>query len=199
MPDKDQTPSQCTASDSSTSLIAAEIREVLPCPDCHLIQFRTRNSLCRRCHKPLDRGEERWVSPDPPLPTPGVAAGDNRSEIVNHLGTRVREVRRMHGLSQSKLAQRMKVPRTYISKVEMSRTVPTIATLYRMASALEIEVHQLLCDPWLHRRELEAVSHDPFLREVAQFVDKLNPQQRAVILRAVRAAALHNSDAWLSA
>jgi len=196
MPDQDQTSPQCTASDSSTSFLAAEIREVLPCPHCRLIQFRTRNSLCRRCHKPLDLGEERCVSPDPPLPTPGVAAEDNRSEIVNHLGTRVREVRRMHGLSQSKLAQRMKVPRTYISKVEMSRTVPTIATLYRMASALEIEVHHLLCDAWLQRRELEAISHDPFLREVAQFVDKLNPQQRAVILRVVRAAgARHNSAA----
>ena len=85
---------------------------------------------------------------------------------------------------------------SYISKVEMSRTVPTIATLYRMASVLEIEVHHLLCDAWLHRRALEAISRDPFLREVAQFVDKLNLQQRAVILRAVRAAGTrHNSAA----
>ena len=102
----------------------------------------------------------------------------------------------MRGLSQSKLAQLMKVPRTYISKVEMGRTVPTIATLYRMASALEIEVHHLLCDARLHRRELEVISQDPFLREVSQLVEMLNPHQRAVILRAARdAAARHNSAA----
>ena len=199
MSSKDQTFVLGADSASSTSFLSAEIRGVVPCPHCRLIQFRTRNSMCRRCHKPLDGNETHFISSDPAPRTPGTGAREDRPEIVNHLGTRVREVRRMRGLSQSKLAQLMKVPRTYISKVEMSRTVPTIATLYRMASALEIEVHQLLCDPWLHRRELEAISHDPFLREVAQFVDKLNPQQRAVILRAVRSAALHNSDAWLSA
>src|SRR5580704_6703730 len=80
------------------------------------------------------RNRNHFVRSDPATRTPGTAAREDRPEIVNHLGTRVREVRRMRGLSQSKLAQLMKVPRTYISKVEMSRTVPTIATLYRMAS-----------------------------------------------------------------
>ena len=196
MPSKDQTIALCADPASSTSLLTAESRVVVPCPHCRLIQFRTRNSMCRRCHKPLDETEKHFVSSDPATRTPGTAAREDRPEIVNHLGTRVREVRRMRGLSQSKLAQLMKVPRTYISKVEMSRTVPTIATLYRMASALEIEVHHLLCDARLHRRELEVISQDPFLREVSQLVEMLNPHQRAVILRAARdAAARHNSAA----
>ena len=196
MPNKDQTFALCADSASSTSFLSAAIRVVVPCPHCRLIQFRTRNCMCRRCHKPLDGTEKHCVSSDPATRTPGTAAREDRPEIVNHLGMRVREVRRMRGLSQSKLAQLMKVPRTYISKVEMSRTVPTIATLYRMASALEIEVHHLLCDARLHRRELEAISQDPFLRELAQLVEMLNPQQRAVILRTVReAAARHNSAA----
>ena len=196
MPSKDQTFALCADPTSSTSFRSAEIRVVVPCPHCRLIQFRTRNSMCRRCHKPLDGTEKHCVSSDRATRTPGTAAREDRPEIVNHLGTCVREVRRMRGLSQSKLAQLMKAPRTYISKVEMSRTVPTIATLYRLASALEIEVHQLLCDARLHRRELEAISQDPFLREVAQLVEMLNAQQRAVILRAAReAAARHNSAA----
>jgi len=195
MPSKDQTFALCADSASSTSFLSAEMRVVVPCPHCRLIQFRTRNSMCRRCHKPLDGIEKHFVSSDPATRTPGTAAREDRPEIVNHLGTRVREVRRMRGLSQSKLAQLMKVPRTYISKVEMSRTVPTIATLYRMASALEIEVHYLLCDARLHQRELEAISQDPFLRELAQLVEKLNSQQRAVILRAVREAAARGNSA----
>ena len=195
MPSKDQTFALRADSASSTSFLSAEIRVVVPCPHCRLIQFRTRNSMCRRCHKPLDGIEKHFVSSDPATRTPGTAAREDRPEIVNHLGTRVREVRRMRGLSQSKLAQLMKVPRTYISKVEMSRTVPTIATLYRMASALEIEVHYLLCDARLHQRELEAISQDPFLRELAQLVEKLNSQQRAVILRAVREAAARGNSA----
>lgn len=195
MLDKDQTLALCADSGSSTAFLSAEIREVLPCPHCRLIQFRTRNSLCRRCHKPLDGMEKRCVGSGPAPRAPGAVERENRPEIVNHLGARVREVRRMRGLSQSKLAQLMKVPRTYISEVEMSRTVPTIATLYRMASGLEIEVPHLLCDARLHRRELEAISQDPCLREMAQLVGKLNSQQRAVILRAVREAATRHSSA----
>ena len=196
MPSKDQAFALCADSASSTSLLSAEIRAVVHCPHCRLIQFRTRNSMCRRCHKPLDGAERHCVSFDPATRTPGTAAREDRPEIVRHLGTCVREVRRMRGLSQSKLAQLMKAPRTYISKVEMSRTVPTIATLRRMASALEIEVHHLLCDARLDRRELDAISQDPFLREVAQMVEMLNAQQRAVILRAAReAASRHNSAA----
>jgi len=57
MPSKDQTIALCADPASSTSLLTAEIRVVVPCPHCRLIQFRTRNSMCRRCHKPLDETE----------------------------------------------------------------------------------------------------------------------------------------------
>ena len=77
-----------------------------------------------------------------PAPSPD-AAVLNESTLMKKLGTRVREVRRMYGLTQNALARRMDVPRTYISKVEMCRIVPTIATMYRIAGALGIEVEHL--------------------------------------------------------
>ena len=46
-----------------------------------------------------------------------------------------------------------------------------------------------------HPFELAAISHDPFLREIALLVEKLNPQQRAVFLRAVRQTALRRQSA----
>ena len=103
---------------------------------------------------------------------------------------RVREVRKMRGLSQEALSHRMKVPRTYISKVEMNRTVPTIATLYRIGKALEIKVYELLCDDaWTPQPVRAVTSDDPFLEEIALFSKDLNSQQRAIILQAVRDAA----------
>ncbi len=83
-----------------------------------------------------------------------------------------REVRRMYGLTQNAPARRMNVPRAYISKVEMSRTVPTIATLYDIAGALGIEVRHLLCDTRIHPCELEAISRNvdfSVIREGAGF------------------------------
>jgi transcriptional regulator with XRE-family HTH domain len=107
----------------------------------------------------------------------------------------MREVRRMYGLTQNALARRMNVPRIYISKIEMSRVVPAITTLDRIARALGIEVQHLLCDTRIHPCELAAISQDPFLREIALLVEKLNPQQRAIFLRAVRQTALRRQSA----
>jgi transcriptional regulator with XRE-family HTH domain len=89
----------------------------------------------------------------------------------------------------------MKVPRTYISKVEMNRTVPTIASLYRIANALEIEIQLLLSDVWTHQPKSAAMCQDPFLQEIALFSKELNPEQRTIILGAVRDAAIHPDTA----
>jgi hypothetical protein len=60
---------QLTGRRSSGSLQAMEPREVLPCPHCHLVQFCTRNLLCRRCHKPLDDTVNLPLRPDPVVST----------------------------------------------------------------------------------------------------------------------------------
>src|SRR5262249_3542662 len=38
----------------ATTLVSVDTREVLRCDHCKLVQYRTSNSLCRKCHKPLD-------------------------------------------------------------------------------------------------------------------------------------------------
>src|SRR5271170_7398832 len=38
----------------ATTLVSVETRDVLRCDHCSLVQYRTNNSLCRRCRKPLD-------------------------------------------------------------------------------------------------------------------------------------------------
>jgi transcriptional regulator with XRE-family HTH domain len=92
----------------------------------------------------------------------------------------------------------MNVPRTYISKVEMGRVVPSLSTLRRIAAGLEVSVTHLLCDESERRRddEIARILADPFLAEIVQVVGKLNAVDRALILRAVRDAADYrpNSD-----
>jgi len=58
----------------------------------------------------------------------------------------VREVRHDRCLSQRQLAGRMQVPRTYISKIENGKAVPTLSSLQRLATALEVGICDLLHD-----------------------------------------------------
>jgi transcriptional regulator with XRE-family HTH domain len=176
--------------DSKPACVEHEEREVLACRHCRLVQFRTRTSLCRRCHKPLD-GE---VLNRTELDAAGVRSEPRASEVsdaVKNLGVRVREIRKELGLTQRVLAYRMNVPRTYISKVEMGRVLPTLVTLERIAAGLDVSVPHLLCGESERRRDdaVARIVDDPFLAEIAQMVDRLNAVHRALILRAVRDAA----------
>src|SRR5487761_1831864 len=38
----------------ATAMAPVAARDVLRCDHCALVQFRTINALCRRCHKPLE-------------------------------------------------------------------------------------------------------------------------------------------------
>ena len=166
-----------------------EERDVLACRHCRLVQFRTRTSRCRRCHKPLD-GEVLNASE---LDTAGARSktvSNKESDVIKNLGARVRDIRKERRMTQHVLACRMNVPRTYISKVEMGRVVPALSTLSRIAVGLEVSVTHLLCDESDRRREdvIAGIFNDTFLAEIAQVADKLNPVHRALILRAVRDA-----------
>ncbi len=167
----------------ATSLATVEAREVLRCERCSLVQFRTVNSLCRRCHKPLEAEE-----PEPALPQLVDAAEAAPGEL--DVSRSVRDMRRMRSLSQRQLAGRMQVPRTYISKIENGKAMPTLSSLQRLASALEVDICDLLRDPRSRRCEhTSAILADPFLGELAPFVSQLNGYQRSMFLNQVREMA----------
>ncbi len=173
------------------SFMQSEAREVLSCPACRLVQFRTRNSLCRRCYKPLDPPEPQSFEPQPVAVAPSSPSVDGIPEVVRALGARVRELRKEHGMTQRELARRMEVPRTYISKIEMSKAIPTLASLDRIASALGVDVRDLICDARSRREnEVAALFQDEFLGEIARLANKLNALQRALVLRAAHDAAI---------
>lgn len=175
--------------DPGLSRLEHDEREVLACIHCRLVQYRTRTSLCRRCHKPLESEGQNGTELEP-ISVRSNPAPIDVSDPSKNLGGRVRRIRNERGLTQLGLADRMNVPRTYISKVEMGRVVPTLGSLSRIATALEVTVIDLLSDAADLRRDDE-VAHilaDPFLTEIAPLVDKLNAVQRALILRSVHDA-----------
>ncbi len=163
-------------------------REVLKCDSCKLVQFRTASDACRRCKKSLLPEQPKAVAAISLVPTPeaGVAPKGDTLQVASA----VRDLRRVRNLSQRQLAGRMGVPRTYISKIENGKAMPTLSSLDRLARALQVDISALLRDaPKRHQNEADLLVADPFLAEIAKFAPHLTSTQKSIFLNHVRELA----------
>jgi transcriptional regulator with XRE-family HTH domain len=171
----------------ATSIVSVETREVVRCEYCRLMQYRTNNSLCRRCRKALDIEEPAILAPQLVTSHPVPESDDAGLQVARQ----VREMRRARHLSQRQLAARMQVPRTYISKIENGKAIPTLGSLERLATALGVEIRQLVRDARSRRdEEVTSILGDPFLAEVAALLPHLDPLHRTLFIGAVRDSAM---------
>ncbi len=168
----------------ATTLAPVDSREVVRCDHCLLVQFRTLNNNCRRCHASLDEEPE----PEPVVAaTPIMMPIPGTGSAVFNLATSIRSLRLRNGLSQRQLAGRMAVPRTYVSKIENEKATPTLSSLERLARALEVTVPELLSGGEKNRQEeVSELMKDAFIAEILPFVSQLNGMQMSSILTQVR-------------
>lgn len=108
---------------------------------------------------------------------------------------RLRNIREMKRLSQGEVAKRSGLYRSYVSRVENGHTVPTIATLERMAHALEIPLYQLFYEGEKpsERSVVRGATHKAervrsgkevrFLRELQRCLGKMTERDRQILLR----------------
>ena len=163
---------------------SVEQREVLRCDHCSLVQFRTANTLCRRCHKCLE------VELPEPEPASMTVVPKTEDQDGLQVANAVRDLRHVRNLSQRQLAARMGVPRTYISKIENGKAMPTLSSLDRLAKALKVDIGALLRDAnTRHRDEAAVLTADPFLAEIAAYTSQLDALQRSIFLNHVRELA----------
>src|SRR5689334_11015008 len=168
----------------ATTLAPVDSREVVRCDRCQLVQFRTVNNLCRRCHTSLDEDEPEVLAP---TPVPQFVPPHLHRPGHLNLASSIRSLRLRNGLSQRQLATRMSVPRTYVSKIENEKATPTLSSLERLARALEVTVPDLLSGGERTRQEeIAELIKDPFVAEMLPFVSDLNGMQMSSILAQVR-------------
>jgi len=87
---------------------------------------------------------------------------------------------------------RMAVPRTYVSKIENEKAVPTLSSLERLARALEVSIADLLKGSARSLEdEISDLMHDDFICQVMPFVEKLDAMQRSTLMAQVRDLTLH--------
>ncbi|HEY8055807.1 MAG TPA: helix-turn-helix transcriptional regulator [Terriglobales bacterium] len=163
--------------------VASTEREVLRCPQCQLVQYRTQNSHCRRCRADVDLRPAPAAAPVLAVKLggvaePGVETAEATGVPVPDVAGAIRHWRQRRGLSQRQLAERMHVPRTYVSKIENDKATPTLTSLERMALAMGTSVASLLAVGTL------ASPQDAFLSALLPYLGKLGPQHRERLLQA---------------
>jgi transcriptional regulator with XRE-family HTH domain len=167
----------------ATTLAPVDSREVVRCDRCQLVQFRTNNNNCRKCKLSLDE------EPEPVAVQPVAAVHHTTTSSSNHLpvAQAIRSLRLRAGLSQRQLALRMKVPRTYVSKIENEKACPTLSSLERLATALHVRVPDLLnAAGRTLEDEIRELQSDEFVGELIPFLGKLNAMQWTSVLNQVR-------------
>jgi len=171
----------------ATTLAPVDSREVVRCDHCHLVQFRTNNNICRKCKTSLDADEPEPILMDPP---PVVEAPTGHHSHLQ-IAASIRMLRQKSGLSQRQLALRMAVPRTYVSKIENEKAVPTLSSLQRLATALEVPVADLLKGAGRSMEdEIADLMKDDFVSQVIPMLANLDSMQRATLLAQVRDLSL---------
>ena len=170
----------------ATTLAPVDSREVVKCDHCFLVQFRTTNNLCRRCRASLDP-EEPEVVVLPPAPEPAPINGNGHGAQV---ATAIRSLRQKNGLSQRQLALRMRVPRTYVSKIENEKATPTLSSLERLATALEVSVPALL-NGGQQMDDTRDLLADGFIAELIPYLPQLNGMQWQSVLAQMRDMTVH--------
>lgn len=178
-------------------------RDVLRCPQCALVQFRTSSDLCRRCAKPLPpKFPElaRAASPQPPLASKTeVLASDSEQpmEEPRNRGTRIRRLRiggrvqawrKQRGLTQRQLATRLGIPRSYLSRIENNRLLPGPRMVPKIAEALAVKISDLLsAEPAQNARPRSGA--DPTTAALLQRLVQLPPRAMAAVLNRARRMA----------
>ena len=124
-------------------------------------------------------------------PEPQVAPSTGTSSSHLPVAMAIRNLRLRAGLSQRQLAMRMRVPRTYVSKIENEKACPTLSSLERLAEALHVRVPDLLNpNGRTIEDEIRELMSDEFIAELMPHISKLNSMQKATVLNEIREMTL---------
>jgi len=147
-----------------------------------------RQKKAKKAAKVTKRGSEEKPVKLPDQLGAEIAAGSQASVI----GKRLRAFRTERKFSQGDIEKRSGLLRCYISRVENGYTIPSIATLEKMAAALEIPLYRLFyggdklpaMPPLAARaKQEEAEEKDPAARRLRKFITRMDDRGRQVLLQ----------------
>ncbi len=110
-----------------------------------------------------------------------------------NIGETIRNFRLQKGMSQGDIEKRTGLLRCYLSRVENGHTIPSLDTLAKIASAMEVPLAQFFADGSADPagRNLPQLSEDEvrFLTQIRRYSANLNDSDRKLVLAMVKKMA----------
>lgn len=121
------------------------------------------------------------------LPVEPTASVDSANAPMN-IGTTIRGFRLQKGMSQGDIEKRTGLLRCYLSRVENGHTVPSLETLQKIASALDLPLSQFFAEDPIKDVPGITLSADEirFLTQVQRYSANLTDSDRRLLLAMVR-------------
>lgn len=93
--------------------------------------------------------------------------------IIDYLKENVKYYRSQNEWSQQVLAEKSDVSTSYIAEIELGRRNPSLNTLLKLATALEIETYQLFINPNKHSNDVISKFSEQLLTRIKKDMDDL--------------------------
>ncbi len=110
-----------------------------------------------------------------------------------NIGETIRNLRLHKGMSQGDIEKRTGLLRCYLSRVENGHTIPSLDTLAKIATAMEVPLSQFFSDSNHDKGSKPApqLTHDEvrFLTQVRRYSSSLNESDRKLVLAMVKKMA----------
>jgi transcriptional regulator with XRE-family HTH domain len=110
-----------------------------------------------------------------------------------NIGQSIRSYRLQKGMSQGDIEKRTGLLRCYLSRVENGHTIPSLDTLSKIATAMEISLSQFFSDAGHSNgaKGLPQLSEDElrFLSQIRRYAVSLNDSDRKLVLAMVKKMA----------
>lgn len=100
----------------------------------------------------------------------------NKNDFAIRLGSRIRELRKLKGISQLELVYDMDMSMNTISGIELGKISPKVETLMKIAKKLDIDIaeffdfHNIQSKDKIVRKKVEEISHK-LLEQDKEFID----------------------------
>jgi transcriptional regulator with XRE-family HTH domain len=109
-----------------------------------------------------------------------------------NIGETIRNYRLRKGMSQGDIEKRTGLLRCYLSRVENGHTIPSLDTLAKIASAMELPLGQFFSEPQSNgNRGLPPLTEDEvrFLTQIRRYSSNLNDSDRKLVIAMVKKMA----------
>ncbi|HET6842396.1 MAG TPA: helix-turn-helix transcriptional regulator [Candidatus Angelobacter sp.] len=109
-----------------------------------------------------------------------------------NIGETIRNYRLRKGMSQGDIEKRTGLLRCYLSRVENGHTIPSLDTLAKIASAMELPLGQFFVEPHSNgNRGLPPLTEDEvrFLTQIRRYSSNLNDSDRKLVIAMVKKMA----------